>query len=222
MASNNDPDDRTIYLTTHPSSISGAVFAIICELLGYFPILPPSPFNLSVKPALTRSYAQSSLPYRVHSSSNYAFIEALHDPTWSVSCPIPSRAGNAWYLLETYDTAHRYTYDTESPLADEIAEWERNLENIMRFQWMHRGRQFHDRIGVLCMCLEARLKVREAGWVVGKELSLADIATFPYISYMRWAEDDNEGRFPTVKAWYDRLAGIPGFWRGMAAAGMGV
>ncbi|KAL4948134.1 hypothetical protein BDW69DRAFT_189550 [Aspergillus filifer] len=138
--------DQRIVLTTHPTSMNGAVSAIICELLGR--------------------------TYRVDSSPNHACMESLHDPTWTPACPMATRAGNAWYLLETYDTTHRYSFNSSSPLTEEVAVWEREVKRLMRNAWAYRGKQFDDLVRTLCTLLEAKLRASivekgEVPWAVG-------------------------------------------------------
>ncbi|KAL4799632.1 hypothetical protein BDV19DRAFT_385397 [Aspergillus venezuelensis] len=193
------PGDQKIVLTMHPMSMNGAASTIICELLGR--------------------------AYRVESSPDHACVESLRDPTWTPASPMATRAGTAWYLLETYDTAHRYRFNNNSALTEEVAQWEKDTKRLMRNAWAHRGKQLDDWVRTLCTLLEAKLRtsIPEKGkgaWIVGGKMSLADIVTFPYISHVQWTDPANQHEFPSVMAWYELMASIPAFWRGMAAVGM--
>ncbi|KAL4969790.1 uncharacterized protein BDV14DRAFT_195320 [Aspergillus stella-maris] len=152
-------------------------------------------------------------------------MESLHDPSWTPANPKSTRAGTAWYLLKTYDTAHRYRLDNDSPLTEEVAQWERNTKRLMRNAWGHRGKQLDDSVRTLCTLLEEKLRAMtvekgKVAWVVGEKMSLADIATFPYISHIQWIDPGNQLQYPSVMAWYELMASIPAFWRAMAAVGM--
>ncbi|MCB9944440.1 MAG: glutathione S-transferase N-terminal domain-containing protein [Geminicoccaceae bacterium] len=56
-------------------------------------------------------------------------------------------------------------------------------------------------------------RLATSGYLAGNEPTIADIATWPWISRFEWQEIDmNE--FPHVKRWYEALAARPGFQRG--------
>ncbi|PJZ68850.1 glutathione S-transferase [Leptospira perolatii] len=61
--------------------------------------------------------------------------------------------------------------------------------------------------------LERRLG--ESEYIGGNELSIADIATWPWVSHHKWIEVSLED-FPKLQAWVDKLAQRPGFVRGNA------
>ena len=54
--------------------------------------------------------------------------------------------------------------------------------------------------------LDTRLKGRD--WLVGGEMSIADIATYPWARSYFWATVDIEG-LPNLQAWFDRLDAMP-------------
>jgi GST-like protein len=58
--------------------------------------------------------------------------------------------------------------------------------------------------------LDRRLEGRE---FLAGESSIADIATWPWISRFEWQEIDL-ARFPNVKRWYTTIAGRPAVQRG--------
>lgn len=60
--------------------------------------------------------------------------------------------------------------------------------------------------------LETRLTGRQ--WLAGDDLSIADIATYPWIARHDWQGIDLK-KFPTLKNWYDRLGARPAVQRGM-------
>jgi GST-like protein len=61
--------------------------------------------------------------------------------------------------------------------------------------------------------LETRLT--ENTWLAGKDYSIADIATFPWIARHDWQGIDLK-RFPAVQRWHDTIADRPAVVRGMA------
>lgn len=60
--------------------------------------------------------------------------------------------------------------------------------------------------------LNTRLSDHE--WLAGREYSVADIATFPWIARHDWQGIDLK-RFPAVKRWYDNINTRPAVQRGM-------
>ena len=54
--------------------------------------------------------------------------------------------------------------------------------------------------------LDTRLKGRD--WLVGGEMSIADIATYPWARSYFWATVEVEG-LPNLQAWFDRLDAMP-------------
>lgn len=54
--------------------------------------------------------------------------------------------------------------------------------------------------------LDTRLKGRD--WLVGNEMSIADIATYPWARSYFWATVEVEG-LPNLQAWFDRLDAMP-------------
>lgn len=61
--------------------------------------------------------------------------------------------------------------------------------------------------------LETRLT--ENSWLAGKDYSIADIATFPWIARHDWQGIDLR-RFPAVQRWHNAIAARPAVGRGMA------
>ena len=61
-------------------------------------------------------------------------------------------------------------------------------------------------------------RLGEAKYLAGDEYTIADIATFPWVSRFEWHQVDlNE--FPNVKRWFDEIAARPAVKRGMAVPG---
>ena len=60
--------------------------------------------------------------------------------------------------------------------------------------------------------LDARLL--EAPWLAGGDYSIADIATFPWVSRFEWHQTRLED-YPAVKRWFDAIATRPAVVRGM-------
>jgi GSH-dependent disulfide-bond oxidoreductase len=61
-------------------------------------------------------------------------------------------------------------------------------------------------------------RLGEAKYLAGDEYTIADIATFPWVSRFEWHQVDlNE--FPNVKRWFDEIAARPAVKRGMAIPG---
>jgi GST-like protein len=58
-------------------------------------------------------------------------------------------------------------------------------------------------------------RLGEARYLAGDEYTIADIATFPWVSRFEWHQVDlNE--FPNVKRWFDENAARPAVQKGMA------
>ena len=58
-------------------------------------------------------------------------------------------------------------------------------------------------------------RLGEAKYLAGNEYTIADIATFPWVSRFEWHQVDlNE--FPNVKRWFDEIAARPAVKKGMA------
>ncbi len=60
--------------------------------------------------------------------------------------------------------------------------------------------------------LDQRLRGR--GWLAGSAYSIADIATFPWVSRHEWQDIDLVA-YPEVKRWYDAIAARPAVQRGL-------
>ena len=61
-------------------------------------------------------------------------------------------------------------------------------------------------------------RLGEAKYLAGDEYTIADIATFPWVSRFEWHQVDlNE--FPNVKRWFDEIAARPAVKKGMAVPG---
>jgi len=61
-------------------------------------------------------------------------------------------------------------------------------------------------------------RLGEAKYLAGDEYTIADIATFPWVSRYEWHQVDlNE--FPNVKRWFDEIAARPAVKKGMAVPG---
>ena len=61
-------------------------------------------------------------------------------------------------------------------------------------------------------------RLGEAKYLAGNEYTIADIATFPWVSRFEWHQVDlNE--FPNVKRWFDEIAARPAVKKGMAVPG---
>ena len=61
-------------------------------------------------------------------------------------------------------------------------------------------------------------RLGEAKYLAGSEYTIADIATFPWVSRFEWHQVDlNE--FPNVKRWFDEIAARPAVKKGMAVPG---
>ncbi|MDJ0686403.1 MAG: glutathione S-transferase family protein [Alphaproteobacteria bacterium] len=56
--------------------------------------------------------------------------------------------------------------------------------------------------------LESQLK--RSDWLVGDRVTLADIALYPYTSVAEEG-DFNLSRYPAIRAWFDRIAALPGY-----------
>jgi GSH-dependent disulfide-bond oxidoreductase len=58
-------------------------------------------------------------------------------------------------------------------------------------------------------------RLGEAKYLAGNEYTIADMATFPWVSRFEWHQVDlNE--FPNVKRWFDEIAARPAVKKGMA------
>ncbi len=58
-------------------------------------------------------------------------------------------------------------------------------------------------------------RLGEAKYLAGNEYTIADLATFPWVSRFEWHQVDlNE--FPNVKRWFDEIAARPAVKKGMA------
>ena len=61
-------------------------------------------------------------------------------------------------------------------------------------------------------------RLGEAKYLAGNDYTIADIATFPWVSRFEWHQVDlNE--FPNVKRWFDEIAARPAVKKGMAVPG---
>ena len=61
-------------------------------------------------------------------------------------------------------------------------------------------------------------RLGEAKYLAGNEYTIADIATFPWVSRFEWHQVDlNE--FPNVKRWFDEINARPAVKKGMAVPG---
>ncbi len=61
-------------------------------------------------------------------------------------------------------------------------------------------------------------RLGEARYLAGDEYTIADIATFPWVSRYEWHQVDL-GEFPNVKRWFDEIAARPAVKKGMAVPG---
>ncbi len=61
-------------------------------------------------------------------------------------------------------------------------------------------------------------RLGEAKYLAGDEYTIADIATFPWVSRYEWHQVDL-GEFPNVKRWFDEIAARPAVKKGMAVPG---
>ena len=61
--------------------------------------------------------------------------------------------------------------------------------------------------------MERQLQANE--YLSGKEYTIADIATFPWVARHEWHRVDLAG-FPSVKRWYDAIGARPAVVKGMA------
>ena len=58
-------------------------------------------------------------------------------------------------------------------------------------------------------------RLGEAAYLAGDEYSIADVATWPWVSRFEWhALDDGLNGFPNVKRWYSEIAARPGVQKG--------
>lgn len=59
-------------------------------------------------------------------------------------------------------------------------------------------------------------RLAEAAYLAGGEYSIADVATWPWVSRFEWhgLDNDNLDGFPNVKRWYNQIAERPGVRRG--------
>jgi GST-like protein len=61
-------------------------------------------------------------------------------------------------------------------------------------------------------------RLGEAKYLAGNDYTIADIATFPWVSRFEWHQVDlNE--FPNVKRWFDEIAARPAVKKGMTVPG---
>lgn len=73
-----------------------------------------------------------------------------------------------------------------------------------------------ERYGKECRRLYGVLNTRLEGrnWLANEEYSIADIATFPWVSRYDWQNVDLTD-YPNVKRWFDRIAPRPAVQKGM-------
>jgi GST-like protein len=58
-------------------------------------------------------------------------------------------------------------------------------------------------------------RLGEAAFLAGEDYSIADVATWPWVSRFEWhALDDGLNGFPNVKRWYNEIAARPGVQKG--------
>lgn len=65
--------------------------------------------------------------------------------------------------------------------------------------------------------IDARLREQNREYIVGAgkgKLSIADIATFPWVHMASWSGVDIE-EFPHLKAWHDRINARPAVYKGL-------
>ena len=61
-------------------------------------------------------------------------------------------------------------------------------------------------------------RLGEAKYLAGKEYTIADIATYPWVARHDWHKTDL-ATFPNVKRWFDTIGARPAVQRGMAVPG---
>jgi GSH-dependent disulfide-bond oxidoreductase len=61
-------------------------------------------------------------------------------------------------------------------------------------------------------------RLGEAKYLAGKEYTIADIATYPWVARHDWHKTDL-ATFPNVKRWFDAISARPAVQRGMAVPG---
>jgi GSH-dependent disulfide-bond oxidoreductase len=61
-------------------------------------------------------------------------------------------------------------------------------------------------------------RLGEARYLAGKEYTIADIATYPWVARHDWHKTDLAA-FPNVKRWFDAISARPAVKRGMAVPG---
>ncbi|GMG20137.1 unnamed protein product [Ambrosiozyma monospora] len=123
------------------------------------------------------------------------------------------------WLADHYDTKREYSYGTQSPLYYEELEWlffQMAGLGPMKGQYHHFAyyapqkieygiKRYYEETLRLFGVLDERLKRNGTGYLVGDHLSLADIASWPWIGGGRIVLNEELEKFPHLKSWVENI-----------------
>jgi GST-like protein len=94
------------------------------------------------------------------------------------------------------------------PMFGQAHHFMRNPKEVVPYAVERYGKETKRLYGVM------NLRLQENAFLSGKEYTIADIATFPWVARHEWHKVDL-AEFPRVKRWFDAIAARPAVERGM-------
>ncbi|GMG56257.1 unnamed protein product [Ambrosiozyma monospora] len=129
------------------------------------------------------------------------------------------------YIADKYDKEHKFSYAHGTPLYYEQLEWllfqasgiAPAKGNLNFFSGAAAPQKidfaierYHDEVVRQFGVLEKQLKKNGTGFLVGDHISLADIATYPYVIFDYAPKFDEELKeFPLLSAWAKKIGSLP-------------
>ncbi|ERT02176.1 hypothetical protein HMPREF1624_00474 [Sporothrix schenckii ATCC 58251] len=131
------------------------------------------------------------------------------------------------YLTDRYDTEHKLSYPFGTREYYEVNNWlffqmagvgpmQGQSNHFLRYapERIEYGvKRYGNETGRLYHVLDDHLAKSTSGFLVGDRLTIADIATWPWIASHRWAGQTLDDT-PHLKAWFDKILARPGVEKG--------
>ena len=150
-------------------------------------------------PAIIDLDGPDGMPITVFESG--AILIYLADKTGKF---MPAEAGKRYGVLQWL----MFQMGGIGPIFGQVHHFKRAAKEQVPYALERFGKEAERVYGVL----DGRLAGNE--WLAAGEYTIADIATYPWVSRYDWQEIDL-GRFPNVKRWFDTISQRPAVQKGM-------